>query len=58
MSMLEHMTIESNGGRFMGYDSKHDGHPVLHGNDHSGVPIFERGWPIREEQLDESDGTG
>jgi len=57
-SMPKHTKIESNGGRFMGCNSKHDGYPVLHGNDHPGVPIFELRWTIREEQLDEGDGTG
>jgi len=56
--MLEYTEIESNGGRFLEYDSKHDGHPLRHGNDHPGVPIFEHGWPIREQQLDECDRTG
>jgi len=53
--MHKHTEIENNGGRLMGYVSKHDGHFLLHRNHHPGVPIFERGRPIREEQVDEHD---
>jgi hypothetical protein len=47
--MLENTKIGINGGRFLEYDSKHDGHLLLHGNDHHGVQSFEHSWAMREE---------
>ena len=37
---------ESNGGGCLELHSKHDESPILHRNDHTGIPVFEHGVPI------------
>ena len=55
---FEHMKIHIHGGSLVGYIDKHDGHPMLTGNNRTGFQIHQNCNPFRECHLVEGDRKG
>jgi len=56
--LFEHRKIQGCVGRLVGHTDNHAGHPMLSGNNHTGLQIHECSSPFREFHLVEGDKEG